>query len=158
LPGRPDPREYDRVYRGLLATCRVLSHTAGDRQRDVYQRVTALVTPWLSLAVLEQSDAEIRKDLLRCCRQLDRQVGGRRWRFAAPRGTRLLLPFLVIATLAFLGVWLAEWFDLPWLATCRGWILSIRWLVTRPDNFAWVFGIGCLAVFLGGCLVWRAAR
>src|SRR5262249_16392728 len=74
---RVDPRAYTTLRNELIAACRSLAETDGER-RSYYAALEDMVRPWLSLRVLARTDREILITLLSHCRELERKVTGRR--------------------------------------------------------------------------------
>lgn len=91
-------RNYDRLYRMLVQTCRTRASTTEGATRQFYQRLEDLVVPWMTPRAMEAADREILYSLLSYCREAERalrdrsktlpDLGGREestisWRFAA---------------------------------------------------------------------------
>jgi hypothetical protein len=76
---RIDPRAYAALRKDLMTTCRTLAEADGER-RSWYLAMEETVRPWLSPRVLARTDREILSTLLDRCRELERElVGRRRW-------------------------------------------------------------------------------
>jgi hypothetical protein len=153
-----DAEEYGVLQRQLIETCRALTQVPGDRKPEIYQQLEDLVAPWLTVGVLKQADEEILIDLLLHCRQIDRQLGGRKQRFTLRGGARYLLPFLVIAGGAFVVVWTADSLLFPFLAWVNGWALWARWDITHAEGTVALFVGGGFVILLTSFLIWRVAR
>ncbi|HKI21232.1 MAG TPA: hypothetical protein VKA15_25285 [Isosphaeraceae bacterium] len=86
---RLDPRAYESLRSGVIAACRSLAATDG-RERPFYAGLEETVKPWLNLNVLERTDREILGGLLTRCREMERQLNGRKRNPATPRHWRPL--------------------------------------------------------------------
>ncbi len=80
---RLDPRAYAALRKEVIAACRSLAE-AGGPERPFYAGLEETVKPWLNLRVLERTDREILTGLLLHCREVERQLNGRKWRPALP--------------------------------------------------------------------------
>jgi hypothetical protein len=150
--------EYCALRRELIETCSGLASGAGDQQRGVYQRLEDLVAPWVSVSALEQADEAILCDLLRHCRQIDRQLVGRRRRFAVRPAVRLLAALLAFAAGAFLAVQMSGRALFSLLERANGWLLEARWAMTWAGLPVWLFLAGALVTLLACYLVSRVTR
>jgi hypothetical protein len=107
-----DPAAYRALRGELIDACRSLAGPAvGEEPGDV-EGLEGLVRPWLSPRTLGQADPEILKGLLARCRQVERELGGRRARSPAAfgRGIESLAPAAglmartVVMALALIGL------------------------------------------------------
>jgi hypothetical protein len=90
-------QDYGPLHRRLLESCRSLANESeGDRQR-FYQSLAELAQPWLSLAVLAQTDRKILMDLLECCRRAEREASSRKRLLGLPRWSVPAAAFLAAA-------------------------------------------------------------
>jgi hypothetical protein len=137
--GRParrrlDPGAYAALRNELIAACRSLE--ADGPERPFYAGLEETVKPWLNLRVLERTDREILTGLLLRCREVERQLNGRKWRPALPRHWKpamamvaggavicglvwLLLPMANLSVLHTLrdaadAIWLTIWYADNW--------------------------------------------
>jgi hypothetical protein len=155
---RLDARAYDDLHKELIQTCRALQDTPDEAKRAFYDGLENLARPWLTVNALERSEQEILFDLLRRCRQADRELGAGRGRYVA----RLCAVWGLALAAAGAAVVLACG------AANRGWFPS--WQVTRAwgDDF-WaavkyssplerVAVVGLLTVLIAVPLAWRVPR
>jgi hypothetical protein len=78
---RLDPGAYTTLRNELIAACRSLAETERDGElRSYYTALEDTVRPWLSLRVLARTDREILFTLLSRCREVERELTGRRWK------------------------------------------------------------------------------
>ncbi|HKB06508.1 MAG TPA: hypothetical protein VKD90_30210, partial [Gemmataceae bacterium] len=69
-------RDFEALHRDLLAACQEWAEA--DAVGEIHShRLTALVSPWLTTRVLEQTDRTLLLDLMRRCREVDRDLNGR---------------------------------------------------------------------------------
>jgi serine/threonine protein kinase len=67
-------RNYDRLYRMLVQTCRTRASTTEGPTRQFYQRLEDLVVPWMTPRAMECADREILWSLLSYCREAERAL------------------------------------------------------------------------------------
>jgi serine/threonine protein kinase len=70
-------RNYDRLYRMLVQTCRTRAGTTEGPTRQFYQRLEDLVVPWMTPRAMESADREILWSLLSYCREAERALRDR---------------------------------------------------------------------------------
>jgi serine/threonine protein kinase len=112
---RLNPESYRVLYQHLLDACR--RHAAADAARaDYFQRLEAIVRPWMSLQTFRQTDATMLQALWRQCRCVEWELsGGREPVKACPW---LLLLALLVGPTAVV-VWFFT-FGSRWLASLSG--------------------------------------
>jgi hypothetical protein len=152
------PSEYERVYRGLLQSCRALANTPEGSRQDFYRHLHELVVPWLTVGVLAHADGEVLSHLLEDCHRLSRELG------AGPRGAgalrgvqaaaRLLAGPAVLAAGLAGAVWLWRW----GVAPVSGWWRPLWEAVEHPGATTQLFAIGIGATLIAVYLVARAVR
>jgi hypothetical protein len=64
------------LHQQLLQTIRARAAVAEGPERDLYQELEELVTPWVSLRSLAREDREILGDLLAHCQHVERILKG----------------------------------------------------------------------------------
>jgi serine/threonine-protein kinase len=69
---------YQAFHERLLVTCRQQAERGSGDRRVFFQRLESLVAPWVSLAILEQTDPDILNSLLARCRRAETLLGVRR--------------------------------------------------------------------------------
>lgn len=74
-----DPQKYAALHRELLQSCRALADASGDEPKGLYEAVEKLVRPWLRREALIQSKQDILLEVLKRCRQAERDLGGPSW-------------------------------------------------------------------------------
>jgi hypothetical protein len=154
---RLDPDDYRALHRELMEACRALARAPDNPKKWLYEHMERLVSPWLSVGALEQADGEIIDDLLFLCRQLDRQLSGRRWGAVIRRGAAWAFLILIAA-----GSWLVvRRFEGP-LSPLLGWVkgkwLEARWLITHSEGGWWLFAGAALVTLVAIYLVSRTGR
>ena len=70
-------RNYDRLYRMLIQTCRTRASTTEGPTRQFYQRLEDLVVPWMTPRAMECADREILWSLLCYCREAEQAMRDR---------------------------------------------------------------------------------
>ena len=70
-------RNYDRLYRMLVETCRMRASTTEGATRQFYQRLEDLVVPWMTPRAMECADREILGSLLCYCREAEQALRDR---------------------------------------------------------------------------------
>jgi serine/threonine protein kinase len=70
-------RNYDRLYRLLVETCRMRAGTTEAATRQFYQRLEDLVVPWMTPRAMECADREILASLLCYCREAEQALRDR---------------------------------------------------------------------------------
>jgi hypothetical protein len=153
-----DPDGYRALCRDLLAACRARADAEMGAGREPYVQMEGLVAPWVSVASLEQADAEILSHLLALGRHLSRQVGGRRWGIRLGRG---LAWFLVLALLAAGATFVLQGTcgDLsPLLRWGVGQALEARSLLLHSGYEPWLFVGAAVLTVLAIYVVSRTAR
>jgi hypothetical protein len=133
-PGRRgvDPRAYATLRNDLIAACRSLAEADGER-RSYYTALEDLVRPWIDLRVLARTDREILCTLLSRCREVEQDLGGRRWRREWP------FPFapapMIAAGAALVALaWALLAFGSPVLAVLRG-TFDAAWLTVKYSGY-----------------------
>ena len=72
---RVDPQAYEALYRRLIAACREFARSENGATEGDYERLEAVVRPWLNTKVLAQADREILAHLLHRCRRIEHELG-----------------------------------------------------------------------------------
>jgi serine/threonine protein kinase len=65
---------YEKLYKNLVVVCRGHAEKAQGPRREFYRRLTDLVLPWMTPAVLEATDREILVSVLSYCRQFEQEL------------------------------------------------------------------------------------
>ena len=145
---RVRPREYEALQAALVSACREPAGADPDR-REYYEGLAALVSPWLTTRVLEQTDRSLLLDLADRCQRVDRELNGDDWgRVIRTWGGRLLAGVGVICFLA-VGIPLAgDWIG-GWLEDVRRSVrLAVGELTLMQQYLAAGIGISLLAMGL----------
>jgi hypothetical protein len=142
---RLSPRAYEVLYGEVLAACRGRGEAAAEGERAFYHGLENLVLPWLNLRAFERANWDILFDLLECCRQAERQLGGGGW-FAGARWRAVPLFAGAGAGLLFAGFWALRW------TTGNQWgsdLFNPLWLAVKNSTAAerlYAAGGGVIAV------------
>jgi hypothetical protein len=88
---RVNPRVYASLRANLIAACQSLA-AADDGNGGYYARLERMVRPWINLRALDRTDGEILFMLLEQCREVERELKGRRWRLEWPSRVGAVLP------------------------------------------------------------------
>ncbi len=112
---RLNTESYRSLYQRLLETCR--AHAAADAARaEYFQRLEAIVRPWLNLQTLRQTDPIMLRALWRQCRYVEWELSGGREPISVGRWVTFLL--LLLGPTA-----VVVWFQAHgsrWLASLHG--------------------------------------
>src|SRR6516165_283091 len=88
---RVDAREYEKLYKEMIAVFQSEAETADLPRRAFYGYLAELVRPWMTPRTLEQADGEILFDLWSKCENALRALGERSWHRKLGRWTRSAL-------------------------------------------------------------------
>jgi hypothetical protein len=153
---RIDPGEYAALRDDLLAACRSLAEAETDgAKRSYYSSLEETVRPWLGLRVLARTDREILSALLHRCREVEKELGGRRWTLEWPArigsGARITAAGAAVLGLA----WILTASGVPVVAAVRD-VADTAWLsVKYADSFhKW----SAAAVLLVATLMYTISR
>jgi hypothetical protein len=153
---RIDPRAYAALRDDLLAACRSLAEAETDgMKRSYYAGLEETVRPWLSPRVLARTDREILSALLHRCREVERELSGRRWTLEWPArlgpGARIIAAGVVILGLA----WILMAFGVPVVSALRD-VADTAWLsVKYADGF---HKLSAVAVLFVAALMYTISR
>jgi len=162
--GRParrgvDPRAYATLRDELIAACRSLAEV-DDERCSYYTALEDLVRPWINPRVLARTDREILGTLLSLCREVEQDLGGRRWR---PEWTFPVVPARMLAAGAALVAlaWALLVFGPPVLAVVRD-TFDVAWVTLKYSGYLGGFPmlslVGTLLVVAAMFVVSRTAR
>ncbi len=70
-------KNFDRLYRMLIQTCRMRASTTEGPTRQFYERLEDLVVPWMTPRAMECADREILWSLLCYCREAEKAMRDR---------------------------------------------------------------------------------
>jgi hypothetical protein len=140
----------------LLEECEALAAVAALPNRDLYEQIESLVSPWITLESLRQADSDIINDLLLRCRQIDRRLGGRQ-RFAV--GTCAMVVFaLVMAGTVLVGLWMTDRLRSPLLSWIEVRFSVVPWAMNHSKEIPWLFVAGIIVTLLTIYIVSRGAH
>jgi hypothetical protein len=97
-----DPKEYEALHTGLMASCRGLAGVEAEAGKSFYGGLERLARPWLNAGALEQADREIVLDLYLRCREAGRRLGCWTWAHALRRRAGALIALAMAAAAAAL--------------------------------------------------------
>jgi hypothetical protein len=153
---RMNPQVYNTLYRRLIETCEKAAGSREGSEREYYMGLEDMVRPWLSLMVLAQADREIIHLLFARCRQVERELGGRRLpRLQIPRLPILLLPGL--GALTALG-WIAQELGAPISSGLSGWSNVLWYSFKRSSELDRLLAVNVVLVLISIFFVTRTAR
>jgi serine/threonine protein kinase len=142
---------YRTLHTQLLGVCREQTEAAEGTQRAAFERLIALVEPWLTPQSLATADRDTLTDLLRRCKQVEQElgVGGgmSRWGWAA------LLAALAVA--AFLG-WRVAHLPQVTVSPASWWLPLKREVIASP--LLWTLSALPVVVFGAVGLLGRRSR
>ncbi len=125
---RVNPRAYASLRKDLIATCRSLAETDGERSA-YYAALEEIVRPWLSPRVFARTDREILFTLLHRCREVEQELTGRKprpeWMRGFELGPILAAGVLVVGLVGVLGK-----FGPPVLVALRD-VAETAWLALK---------------------------
>jgi hypothetical protein len=151
-----DPRAYATLRNDLIAACRSLAETDGER-RSYYDGLEDTVRPWLSPRVLARTDREILFALLSRCRQVERELSGRSWRLERPFPVGLA-PMLAAGAAVVALAWALAAYGRPVLAAGRD-LFDTAWLTIKySGNFLRLSVAGVLLIVAAIYAISRTAQ
>jgi hypothetical protein len=153
---RVDSVAYAALRNELIAVCRSLAEEDGER-RAYYTALEETVRPWLSPRALARTDRELLFMLLDHCREVERELGGRRW---VPN--RLfhfnLVPWIATGAVVFGLAWFLLEFGLPVLEALRD-LIATAWLTIQySSNFLKLSVLAVVLVVASSYAISRTAR
>jgi hypothetical protein len=152
-----DPSAYMALHRELLAECRAAAEATDPVGPADRQELELLVRPWLSTRTLAQADREILEGLLARCREIERQLGGRRWPLAVRAvAARLALP--AVAVTGSCVLWALALTPGPTLEWVRDWSDVLWFIVRRSSDVQRLAVVAVIVVFVSIRIVSRTAR
>jgi hypothetical protein len=155
---RIDPRAYAALRKDLIAACQSLAEAEADAERRAYYRsLEETVRPWIGPRVLEKTDREMLSTLLKRCREVERELGHRRWRvvWSPDYGA---LPLFAIGTAAVGLAWAVVEFGRPLMLAARD-VADTAWLTVKyAGGFYKVYLVGVLIVLGAIITIMRSVR
>jgi len=161
--GRParrrlDPGAYAALRNELIAACRSLAEADGP-ERPFYAGLEETVKPWLNLGVLGRTDREILTGLLLHCREVERQLNGRKWRPALPRHWGPAMAIVAVGAVICGLVWLLlPMADLSVLNTLRDAAVTVSLTIKYADSSQRWSAIAVIIVVAAMYIVSRSAK
>lgn len=160
--GRParrrlDPRAYAALRKELIAVCRSFAEADGP-ERNLYVGLEETVKPWLNLRVLDRTDREILTGLLLHCREVERQLNGRKWRPALSLHWGPAMVIVAGGAVICGLVWLLPMACLSVLNTLRDAADTIWLTIKYADNSQKWSAIAVIIVLVSMLIVSRSAR
>jgi hypothetical protein len=152
---RVNPAAYERLHRELLASCRSLAATANGSRGPLCRNLEALVGPWLTPEALERADGELRVDLLKRCRQSEREFGGRAWVWPRAAPPVLLLTLTAVLGASAVAV---RWLVLPSWPWIEDGLRQVWFAFRTANDVERALTVGVLLTVIAMLLIWRAAR
>jgi hypothetical protein len=153
-----DPQAYAATHRELIARCKAVAETANEVEAAFYRYMEDLAQPWLDPGTLARADRDIAVDLLMRCREVERQLGGRRFFCSPPLawtpvGVTALIFAITLVTSRNARVLLSG----P-MGYARGWVDDIVFRVTHSTDTERLFSVACILVAVSIYSVSRTAR
>jgi hypothetical protein len=145
-----DPGTYAALRADLMGACRSRAE-ADVQKRGYYLGLEEMVRPWIDLRVLDRTDREILAVLLRRCREVERQLAGRRWslHWLSDIGPAPVTAFLVLAVAACVAL-IMPLFGYSPIETVRDVTLT-AWLHFKyADDFYKMCGLALIVI--GGAI------
>jgi hypothetical protein len=154
---RVNPRDFAALRTELIAVCRSLAE-ADSQTGSYYGGLEEMVRPWLNLQVLDRTDQEILLMLLVQCREVERELNGRRWRLELPLHLR---PAVRLASTGIVVVGLVlvlQVIGFSVIGTLRD-VCNTIWLTVKyADNLQKLSAIAVLIILAAMYTVSRSAR
>lgn len=155
---RLDALEYAQLYAELLVACHRHGEDGGPEQRQRCERLRELVLPWMSLRTLATAEREILEDLWLRCLEVEREIGGHRWRWNVEGWARHLPALVFLTVAAVVLIPLGQRYGPTLLRMLEDSVKPILFVLRTSGNAA-AFAVAALAVVIAGIyLVWRVAR
>jgi hypothetical protein len=143
---RIDPRAYAALRKDLIAACKSLAGADGER-RSYYRALEETVRPWLSLRVFARTDREILSRLLDHCRDVERELWGRRWRLHWPRDFRPM-SMITVGTAAMGLAWILLELGGPVAVAARD-TVDTAWLTIKYSNGYYKLAVLAVLIVVG---------
>jgi hypothetical protein len=150
---RVDPGAYAALRDDLIATCRSLAEADGQR-RSYYLSLEETVRPWLNPRVLARTDREILCTLLDRCREVERELGRRRWTLEWPRD-RGPGWMIIAGAVGMVLAWSLPEFSRPAVEAARD-VADTAWLTIKYAGS--YYKLAALAVLIIAGAVYTIAR
>lgn len=158
LRRRIRPERYTQLHQSIIEHCeqQLNCREVPDSSRELHRRLLNLLTPWISLEVLDRTDSGILVDLIAKCRALEARLTGRKLRRPIPTWVWWIVAATGIAC-AILWLTPPETFDQDWIAMVRGNLYRLRVRLQRT-TLPQRIGLGSVIVAILGYLALRGAR
>jgi hypothetical protein len=154
---RVDPMAYAALRDDLIATCRSLAEADG-RRRSYYLLLEEMVRPWLSPRVLARTDREILCTLLDRCREVERELGGRRWGLGWPIGLGPVPMLIAGGIIVPCLVWALLEFGSPAIVAARD-VIDTAWLTLKYASGYHKLSVVSVSIVVGAIYtIHRSAR
>lgn len=153
-----NPKTYEAAHTEVVETCRVLASMVEGEEQEYFQNLEKLAGPWVSPQSFRIPEREILSDLLRQCRKVQRELGGRYLvlpDLRAPGRLLLTLTGFAAFTLVF---WTAGNAWSPIFQHGRSWKEAVEVCRQRTQYVHHILVPGIAVVTVSSLLVWRSAK
>lgn len=153
-----DPSDYVALHSELMLTCRSLAEMLHDEERAYFLNLENIAKPWMNPHSFRQADREILENLLRLCHRVEKELGGRSWRFPDLR-RYFRLPFPFVAGTALIVIfWATRRAWAPMFQHGRTWSEAFRVCLDRTTYTHSLLVPAILVVVTSSYVVSRSAH
>ncbi|HEV3163040.1 MAG TPA: hypothetical protein VGZ22_03285 [Isosphaeraceae bacterium] len=153
-----DPREYEALHKALGESLHSLVETADQEEKAYFQNLEHLALPWVSPQSFRTTDRGILEDVLRRCRQVEQELGGRSWVLPDLRRPTRLFFSLTACAAAMFFLWTALRAWAPILDQGRTWSEAFRLCMQRTSYVHNLLLPAVIVVFTSSFVISRTAR
>jgi hypothetical protein len=152
-----NPRAYSALRAELVAACRSLAEI-DTQKRSYYLGLEEIVRPWLSLGVLRRTDNELLVFVLQRCREIEKELSGRKWGRQLARSLSPTLPIVAGAAVILLLLWLIQMLGVPVVVKLRDAVDTFWLAIKYADTFEKLAAIAVIIVLVSIYTVSRTLR
>jgi hypothetical protein len=158
-PGLGDARSYADLYQEVMGACREAAAAATGPEREFYEMLGGLVSPWMTLEALTRTERDILGDLLQRSREAERRLSGRRdwsrWKSRLSAGALAVAAALALAAVLALAL---DWWLYAFAGRLRALAVDVRFAWRNLGETWQALIVGGAAVLCAAVLLRRLAR
>jgi hypothetical protein len=155
---RVDAQAYGTAHTEVVEACRTLASMVEGEEQAYFQGLEKLAGPWVSPQSFRLPEREILSDLLRQCRKVQRELGGRHLVLPDLRTPLRLLLSLTAFAAFMLCFWTAGSAWSPILQQGRSWKEAYHMCVDRTRYVHHILIPGMIVVSVSSVMVWKSAK
>jgi hypothetical protein len=153
-----DPQNYEAIHADLIEACRAISSLVDDEDRAYFEKLEHIALPWVSTRSFEHTNREVLSELYTRCRQVERELGGRR--LTSPTLHHPLRVVLTAAATAgvVLLIWNAGAASLPIFDHHQSWWETLVMCIDQTRYVRHLIIPGVIVVTVSSFVISRTAR